>query len=81
MRCDHRRAGTVEWIHLHISWATKIADRPLNQFHRLHGRVQIVLVRFFDVPNVALFMFFSDHPQGEYEEVPNTQAFRRVRCG
>ena len=25
-------------------------------------------------------MFFSDHPQGEYEEVPKTQAFRCARC-
>ena len=51
---NHRRTRPAKGIQHHIARSTRIADGPFHQFHRLHGRVQIILLRLLDLPDVAL---------------------------
>ena len=45
---------TTKGIHHHFPRATGIADCPFHQFHRLHGRMQIVLGWLLDLPDIPL---------------------------
>ena len=47
---NQRCARTTERIEHHVTRAARIADRSLDQLHRLHRRMQIVLLRLLDSP-------------------------------
>src|SRR3546814_9615314 len=51
---DEGGARAAERVQHDVPWTAGIADGPLDQLHRLHGRVQVVLLRLLDVPHIAL---------------------------
>ena len=49
-----RGAAAAERVEHDVAALAGIEYRPFHQLHRLHGRVQIVLVGFIDLPHVTL---------------------------
>jgi hypothetical protein len=51
---DQGGPGPTERVEDDVPALARIPDRPLDQRHRLHGRVQVVPDRLVDEPHVAL---------------------------
>ena len=51
---DQGRARAAERVEHDVPALARVADRPLDQRHRLHGRVQVVPDRLVEEPDIAL---------------------------